>query len=658
MPWIPPAGTSVHVTLTGGGYDPPPGGAVPLTLVRVNESVHRTRLAVLVGAEHRVRLDLLALEAVATAEHRTRLDLLVLEAVAAAEHRACLDLRERVAAVHHTRLKLLLAGYEVEAEHRVRLAVLVGVEHRARVELLALESLAAAEHRARLALLVGGEHGIAVRDAVEHEHRARLDLLNLEAVAAADHRARLDLLNLEALATAEHRAKLAVLVGGEHRARLAVLFLVAREHGLLLDIKAPAAAEHRARLDLLAGDPATAEHRAKLAVLVGAEHRARLSALEPTVAEHRTRLDLLPYDPVFHEHGLRLALHDALVEIITDQPALTHQGRTVALLAAEIRADDGSFTWLADLKLADLDDWRRVRVGDAVTVDLYGEVFALVVDQKAKSREKAGVALSLGLLAVSPLAMRRERVTLAWSGAVDARQAVEEILGEPVTWTLPDWTIPAGRLAAERADPVDLARQIAGAAGGVLESNPDGSVVCRPRFPLAVPQWAAADPAHVLTDDEVMSEFTSYSPVEFTDRLAVADADPSAGGDEVEALDLDGEPHRKLLHVYPSPWRPLQVVHTGDAAVILESLGVREREESELIQILGGTGRTRYPVAGIVATSWQYLNLGPVSFDPDSREIVADVAGASLLRITYRTRCQAWAASDVRDESILFLVME
>jgi hypothetical protein len=366
---------------------------------------------------------------------------------------------------------------------------------------------------------------------------------------------------------------------------------------------------------------------------------------------------MLVRDPARADHRADYTLHSGEVRIVTDQPRLIHDGRTIALRAAEVRADDGSFTWLARIELVRVEEWLRVRVGDAIDLDLYGETFRLAVDEKEMSRENAGIGMTLTLLAVSPLGLRRERISRSWTGPVDARQAVEDLLG-PVTWQLPDWTISAGRVAAERADPVSLARQIAGAAGGVVESLPDGFILCRPRFPLAVPDWSMATPDHLVTDNETLATSESYAPVELADRIAIADGDQESGQDEVEFLPDEGNPHQGAIRVYPTPWREVAVVHTGDELVSLSALGEQEREESELLQIQAGRGRTRYPVAGIVTTSWQYADLGAASFTADSREITSEIPEYSLLRLTYRTRCLAWTAADVRDEEILFLVTD
>ena len=54
----------------------------------------------------------------------------------------------------------------------------------------------------------------------------------------------------------------------------------------------------------------------------------------------------------------------------------------------------------------------------------------------------------------------------------------------------------AGRLMLEGATPLAAARNVVAAIGGIVESNPDGSVVCRRRHPVSIPQYGAATVAH------------------------------------------------------------------------------------------------------------------------------------------------------------------
>ncbi|MBF0462310.1 MAG: hypothetical protein HQL87_13055 [Magnetococcales bacterium] len=157
--------------------------------------------------------------------------------------------------------------------------------------------------------------------------------------------------------------------------------------------------------------------------------------------------------------------------------------------------------------------------------------------------------------------------------------------------------------------------------------------VCRPRFPLAVPDWSSATPAHVITDDETISENETYTTVDLADRLAIADMDQK-NADAVEFFADSADPNRGTICVYPNPWRAMAVLHTGDEQVSLSYVGEQQREETEVVAFTAGVGSTKYPIASIASKAWQYADLGSVLFAPDSCEITSAIPDYSLLKLT------------------------
>jgi hypothetical protein len=122
-----------------------------------------------------------------------------------------------------------------------------------------------------------------------------------------------------------------------------------------------------------------------------------------------------------------------------------------------------------------------------------------VVDGKTLSRESQ-TSQRCELTAISPLALLdapfAATIRYYQPGALSARSAVVEFLIGNVDWQLPDWIIPAGRLMMEGVTPLAAARSVVAAIGGIVESNPDGTVVCRRRHPVSIPDYGQAPVAH------------------------------------------------------------------------------------------------------------------------------------------------------------------
>jgi len=133
-------------------------------------------------------------------------------------------------------------------------------------------------------------------------------------------------------------------------------------------------------------------------------------------------------------------------------------------------------------------------IGDAIELTLGLETFRLVVDGKTLSRESQ-TGQRCEISAVSPAALLDApfagTTTFYRPEATPARTAVEALVG-PVDWQLPGWIIPAGRLLLENVTPLAAARNLVSAIGGIVESNPDGSLVCRRRHPVSIPQYESA----------------------------------------------------------------------------------------------------------------------------------------------------------------------
>ncbi|MBF0283581.1 MAG: hypothetical protein HQL51_03885 [Magnetococcales bacterium] len=406
---------------------------------------------------------------------------------------------------------------------------------------------------------------------------------------------------------------------------------------------------------LLDHDMTAAGLLAPSAVQVGAGMVAPTVRTEETSAGLLAPVAILARDVV----GARLlapcTIFSSEVRIYREAVSLTIGGRPVRALSIDLSMDEGSHTWLCRVGLASVADFAAGRLRAPAVLTLLDEPYALVVTGKSSGQE-GPARFNLSLELASPVVLRGSPwappVSKTW-GATDARATVEELIG-PVAWTLPDWTIPAGRLAASRADPLALARQIAAAAGGVLESLPDGSVVCRPRFKIRVPDWDAALPDRTLTRGEIFSIAEYFEPVEVVNRVVISDGQAVRGKDQTESEEVEGEASRRILRVFPAPWRAVALHHTGDALTRIVPLGETWLEKTEVVPMEGGRGVARHPVWSVTAAAWQYASLGDVTAGEGSREVVAAVAGASLLKLTYRTRCWVWEVSDPRPGEVLF----
>ncbi|MCK7579151.1 MAG: hypothetical protein MZV65_27760 [Chromatiales bacterium] len=248
-------------------------------------------------------------------------------------------------------------------------------------------------------------------------------------------------------------------------------------------------------------------------------------------------------------------------------------------------------------------------------------------------------------------------VTLGAAGMAHA--VCERLLGQAIDWRLPDWRLPESAAELEGA-PLALAQQIVGAVGGRLESRLDGALIARPSAPVSPPQYATAEAVR-LGDDQLYAYSAQIDAPLIADRFVVTSGDEAATDADqiqVEVIADDEDPHAYTVRAYPTPWRPVALVHTGDSATAIRARAEVQTEHEELVEITAGTARLRYPVHAITATRWQYANLGAVRLSDPQTLTAGGAESYSLLHITYRARAWEWRVTNARTETIQFLAVE
>lgn len=338
------------------------------------------------------------------------------------------------------------------------------------------------------------------------------------------------------------------------------------------------------------------------------------------------------------------SLTQPYVQNVTDQPHLVHQGRQVAILDGDISASEGGFGWEGNFTLASVEDYVRFQKDDVFEANLYGESWTFIVDGKELSRqEPAGV--STRIIAISPSARytnpRAERRDYEWDTPVSALAAAQEVTSASTIWAILDWVIPAYRLAFSEAEPLDVVRRLAEAAGGIVESTLEGVLRVRPLYPISPQDYRTATPDHVfleLQDIIEASETYGYSRVE--NRFRLMDVQQT-NQDRLEWVPDNNGALNGYMRAYPSPWRTNVILsHTANPLTL--SIGAQEesfREEEELVEIFKGQGNTQYPIYDILSLEWEATNLGGIVHALDGTDVFAvGPQFNSLVRIKYRTR--------------------
>ena len=300
----------------------------------------------------------------------------------------------------------------------------------------------------------------------------------------------------------------------------------------------------------------------------------------------------------------------------------------------------------AELEVAD--EWAYLLAARhaPASIELWGYSFNLVVDGRAR-REAFGEHSYTILLASAAV-----QLEYPWAAKVEGEltgmaSAIARQLAGSITlhWQTVDWYIMPGLWLAAAESPLALLQQLVSAAGAVLLSQPDGSLVVQPLYPVSVPAWPAATVTqHVSTASEVITLESGAEHREGINIITVSDQAAAS-----DSLRIEEDTERKAggitqVLVCQTPWRDdFELSHRGDTATAgISPMGIEERViTDEEIIIQDGEASAAYPVYAVVAARYNKLSLGTPTYSEDGK-ITTAIKGDSILLLSYRTRARRY----------------
>ncbi|MBF0263164.1 MAG: discoidin domain-containing protein [Magnetococcales bacterium] len=334
-------------------------------------------------------------------------------------------------------------------------------------------------------------------------------------------------------------------------------------------------------------------------------------------------------------------------------PHLIHNTRRIELASAEIYMAEGDYGWSGSAAIASLADFQSLGVDDSVTLMLGETGFSLLVDSRSVSRGADSVGLTVSLVSATAAlsAPRAALVSMTPDSLMTARQAAESAIGA-IEWSMLDWPIPPGRIAFHDAAPMAIAEAMAGAAGGVIETLPDGRLRARHRFPIRVPDWPDAVPDHTLTEETILSIQESYRHLTRVDRVVVRDWQPNDSGRL--AIEPDSRPmglNRGSPNLYPGALVHLLVHASPDISNVTLTASAGKLWPGELQQwketvdlVFADKATVTLPaqVISLDAFHWLGPDLDALTLDADGITVTAARSGLSVARVKVTRRAMAW----------------
>lgn len=311
----------------------------------------------------------------------------------------------------------------------------------------------------------------------------------------------------------------------------------------------------------------------------------------------------------------------------------------------DLQIATGDFGWSGTAEIIDIAMFLDLEVADSIRIQLGTEIFNMVINQKTLSRDGDLIPkMSIGLISptsslASPIA---RTICRSWDAPVMAREAAEAVAGTAINWGIVDWSIPGGALAFTDTTPMEIIRTIVTAAGGIVLTDPDGSLRVQPKFPVSVPLWNSVYPAFTLRDAEHnLSIQESDTPIVRVNRVLVRGVIPNESTGQFLSAEVDAN-HRNitggmaLVNVYSAPLVGNFVVTSTVGSVT--NRGVVTKEHSEDLHFNQSKSATlSKPASSITSTVWIGTNLGNLTLGQDKITMSTAASGNGVARVNYRS---------------------
>lgn len=391
----------------------------------------------------------------------------------------------------------------------------------------------------------------------------------------------------------------------------------------------------------------------------------RYDMLTQVAAEHVIRYDIKTTDTAQQSDVLLYPILSDTIISVNVVPTVTVNGVTIPVEDAEVSYDEGQFAWTCHIVLRDPAHYALFDPDIAFSVDMLGEVYSFILDSKEFVRANQ-TSISAVISGISPSALfatpRAAKITKTWDVPTFVTDVVAELFGAAAVWEIINWPLPAFRLAASDQTPIDILQTLAEAAGGIVTSDPDGTIRARYLHPVSVVDYGKVTPDQEYSDiDHNFSVREQFTHFDLVNKLRILDIARDAFSDSVDFEVDPNDPTRGKLKVFPSPWREtITMTHTSTTPVSVSLVGVETEQIVETVEVLRGEGNTSKPIYQVQSLEWLYEDLAGIAFDSDSTQFKSTHATKmeSLLKITYLTRYVRFDAVGYPEREVQFLVKD
>ncbi len=343
-------------------------------------------------------------------------------------------------------------------------------------------------------------------------------------------------------------------------------------------------------------------------------------------------------------------------------------------VSLSLNAGTESYCISAKIQVASEEEFEKCLLFSPVSVTIDGTSYSLFIESKTKEGDVSGYVYNLDCLSEtakldSPYSKPIIKTYTSPIMASEIVQSMVDIQGISVDYQLIDWEINPMFFSIQGETPLEVIRRIAKAVGGIVQTKPDGTLLLLSEYPISPMNWEESSPVVVFslaTDVIKLSESllinSGYNAFIITNY----------GGNEQKSITLQEEnvnETTKIIKGFRVPFSdgPFDLFTSGGYLVQIDKQEYPEEKiipeaenngsEWEIVEFIGGTGKTQFPIYEIIEYQWLIDDLGLVAFLEDGTLTVNSLNGTeSLLQIKYKTKYWKWVVKGIPGQYTQFFV--
>jgi len=331
--------------------------------------------------------------------------------------------------------------------------------------------------------------------------------------------------------------------------------------------------------------------------------------------------------------------------IIKNNNYALYRNKRIGLLDFEISQDWDTYLWQGRIRPAHHNDYALTKVGEEIKLILQEKTYSLIINQRSHS-DKEGMATFIIQVCSPAIKLEQYQISKTWP-TMKAKAICEELALKEniqISWKIIDWQIEHSHLIASKNTPIEIIRRIAEAAGGIAQSQADGSLQIQYKTPIALnklhtvpPNHIYNDKLHILSYSESSPSHKKYNAVIITNGIDYSDSDQKDFQFFAQYFKIDE--YNGILRVHSEPWTSkFHLTHTGHSSIQINRPTIVYRQEIEQIEFKKGMATLAYPINELVSYEWRHKNSGIISWENDQKELSLQSTEFGLAVITYKTR--------------------